>query len=63
MLQKLFSCLALVGCLFLTGCGSKPATGVIDIPEDNPYQATPEDLEAYNARRAEESAAMRGSNN
>ena len=39
----------IAGCLAaVIGC-SDPATESLEIPEDNPYQQTPEEIAAYNA--------------
>lgn len=59
MIRKML--FALSAALLLTGCGSEP-TEVLDVPEDNPYQATPEEIAAYNEDKAEEAAAMRPGN-
>ena len=45
------------------GCGPNNSTEVLEVPADNPYQATEAEMTAERERRNEEAAAIGRANN
>ncbi len=57
------NCLFIVGLALaapIMGCGDNKSATELEIPESNPYQKTPEEMEAYNASISEKMKSKSG---